>query len=214
LSQTDKRESSISVLQSSTLKQNTFPPRYYAMAQPPSIKYVHKSKYFLDIILIRQVWNLKYFKIHVSAPNCPPHTFCWRCSCIILFWLKNSWNHVHELLHWPSMFLDIFFTYPTDILYQVSFPLYQILKIRLPSGLLANLSIHNLLYLQLLCYKDLFFPLNILSIFWLFSSIFPVRILICNIEYGWYSHILWQLYFISILTKSSQDFAWSYLLQL
>jgi hypothetical protein len=82
LSQTDKRESSKSVLQSFTLKKNTFPHRSYAMAQPSIIKNAHKSKSFPNISLTRQLWNSKYFKIHTSAPSYPLLVLCWRCSCI------------------------------------------------------------------------------------------------------------------------------------
>jgi hypothetical protein len=107
-----------------------------------------------------------------------------RCSCIILLWMKNSWTHVHELLHHLSMLLDIYFSVPTGIVNQVSFSLYQILKIYLPLGLLANSLINDLFHLWLFSYRDLFNPLNFLLI--LFSSCFVYSVWtnICYIEYG------------------------------
>jgi hypothetical protein len=72
LIQIDKCQSSIYVLQSFSLKKNTFPHRSYAMAQPLIIKYARKSKYSPYISLTRQLWNSKYLKICTSAPNYPP----------------------------------------------------------------------------------------------------------------------------------------------
>jgi hypothetical protein len=97
---------------------------------------------------------------------------------------ENSWAPIHDLLHHLSMFLDIFFTFPTGILNRVSLPLYQILKICLSLGLLTNSLIIDLFYLCLFIYMHMFdplkFSLTLIPIFFVYS----VRIQTCYVEYG------------------------------
>ena len=74
---------------------------------------------------------------------------------------KNSWTPFHELLHCLSMFLDIFFTFPTGILNQVSFPFDQIFTVCLPSGLLVDSLINDLFHLWIFSYMHMSDPLNL-----------------------------------------------------
>jgi hypothetical protein len=109
---------------------------------------------------------------------------CLRCSCIILLSLKKSWTPLHEILHYLSMFLDTCFTFPTGILNRVSLPFYQIFKICLSLGVLANSSINDLVHLWLFNYRNLFNPLNFLLVLCFSDFICSVRIQICYVEYG------------------------------
>jgi len=127
---------------------------------------------------------------------------------------KYSLDPIHELMYCFSMLLNIRFSYPTSILCREIFPLHQVLKISFPPSLLTNPLIYNFLHLWIFCCGHMILPLDLLLIIYPLYIIHPVRVQVCNIKYGWYSHILSQLNLIGICNKFSEDFTWSYFLHL
>jgi hypothetical protein len=120
----------------------------------------HKCKYILsDISLILYPLKFKMFSKRARVQFQLSFTLALallarlRCSCIILPWMKNSWTHVHDLMHCLSMSLDIYFTFPTGILNRVSLPLYQILKILFSSSLLPKSLVNYFFHLRLFSYR-------------------------------------------------------------